>query len=103
MLICENETFFVEAVSPINIALVKYWGKAHEKLIIPANSSLSLTVDKRDLCSRTRVTLVPSQDEKLAVNIKLNGKQEQVTSRILNVILTIKDICKTQSDEKVQF
>ncbi|MFN1208368.1 diphosphomevalonate decarboxylase, partial [Enterococcus lactis] len=29
-----------------NIALVKYWGKENEELIIPANSSLSLTLDE---------------------------------------------------------
>ncbi len=32
--------------SPINIALVKYWGKADEQLIIPTNNSLSLTINK---------------------------------------------------------
>ena len=29
-----------------NIAIVKYWGKANSKLIIPQNSSLSLTLDR---------------------------------------------------------
>ncbi|GLB46839.1 diphosphomevalonate decarboxylase [Philodulcilactobacillus myokoensis] len=28
-----------------NIALIKYWGKANEKLIIPENNSLSMTLD----------------------------------------------------------
>lgn len=28
-----------------NIALVKYWGKADEELIIPMNGSVSLTLD----------------------------------------------------------
>lgn len=28
-----------------NIALIKYWGKRHEHLILPTNSSLSLTLD----------------------------------------------------------
>jgi diphosphomevalonate decarboxylase len=55
-----TEGFYtVEAISPINIALVKYWGKVDEQLIIPTNNSLSITVDKKDLCSRTRVTLTP--------------------------------------------
>lgn len=28
-----------------NIALIKYWGKRNEELIIPMNNSLSLTLD----------------------------------------------------------
>ena len=35
----------VVATSPINIALVKYWGKIDEEYIIPCNSSLSITID----------------------------------------------------------
>ena len=35
----------VKAMSPINIALIKYWGKINEEYIIPANSSLSITLD----------------------------------------------------------
>ena len=42
----EMDEYFVKLKSPINIALVKYWGKAHEQLIIPTNSSLSLTINK---------------------------------------------------------
>lgn len=49
---------FLEARSPINIALVKYWGKAHEDLIIPINSSLSITIDSKDLCSTTKIILL---------------------------------------------
>ena len=42
----ELKTFSVSLRSPINIALVKYWGKAHEERIIPTNNSLSLTINK---------------------------------------------------------
>lgn len=33
------------AKAHINIALIKYWGKRNESLILPTNSSLSLTLD----------------------------------------------------------
>lgn len=36
----------VTARAHTNIALVKYWGKANEKLILPKSSSLSLTLDR---------------------------------------------------------
>ncbi|MHA8111099.1 diphosphomevalonate decarboxylase [Lactobacillaceae bacterium Melli_B4] len=36
---------FIWARAHTNIALVKYWGKADSQLIIPQNSSLSLTLD----------------------------------------------------------
>src|SRR5690625_3772475 len=29
----------------VNIALIKYWGKRNEQLILPTNNSLSLTLD----------------------------------------------------------
>ena len=33
------------SISPINIALIKYWGKRDQDLILPYNSSISMTVD----------------------------------------------------------
>lgn len=35
----------VTAKAPVNIALIKYWGKEDEEKVIPFNSSLSLTLD----------------------------------------------------------
>ena len=77
MLKRDGHGFYVEAVSPINIALVKYWGKADETLIIPTNSSLSITVNKKELCSKTRVTLTPGSSE--PVRLVLNGQKEKVS------------------------
>ncbi|MEK0211447.1 diphosphomevalonate decarboxylase [Bifidobacterium mongoliense] len=42
------------ATAHANIALIKYWGKADERLIIPRSSSLSLTLD--GLSTTTTVT-----------------------------------------------
>ncbi|KRM88120.1 diphosphomevalonate decarboxylase [Lacticaseibacillus thailandensis] len=36
----------VTARAHTNIALIKYWGKADQQLILPANSSVSLTLDR---------------------------------------------------------
>ncbi|MDP3742539.1 MAG: diphosphomevalonate decarboxylase [Candidatus Micrarchaeota archaeon] len=53
-----------------NIAVVKYWGKRDESLILPTNSSISMTVDS--LKTRTSVMFDPSlkKDE-----FWLNGKK----------------------------
>lgn len=52
-----------------NIALIKYWGKADEALIIPMNNSLSVTLDR--FYTETRVTF----DETLTEDqLILNGE-----------------------------
>ena len=43
----QNDLIVVEAESPINIALVKYWGKVDDKRIIPTCDSFSITVNKK--------------------------------------------------------
>ena len=45
----------VTVSAPVNIAVIKYWGKRDEKLILPVNSSLSGTLHQRDLRSTTSV------------------------------------------------
>ncbi len=54
-----------------NIAVVKYWGKRDEKLILPTNPSLSFTMDET-LCTRTTALFSPKfkQDE-----LTLNGQK----------------------------
>lgn len=43
--------------APINIALIKYWGKRDEELVIPLNDSLSTTID--ELWAKTTVKVHP--------------------------------------------
>ncbi|TNV77763.1 hypothetical protein FGO68_gene17449 [Halteria grandinella] len=82
-----TKSLSLTATSPINIALVKYWGKVHESLIIPANSSLSITIDQADLCSKTKVELIPTAEgTEPQVRLVLNGKEDKITSRIRSII-----------------
>lgn len=81
----ENGRLFLTATSPINIALIKYWGKVHESLIIPANSSLSITIDQNDLCSKTLVEL-HSQEEAPEIELVLNGQKEKVSERMKRIV-----------------
>ncbi|SNV55835.1 mevalonate diphosphate decarboxylase [Mammaliicoccus stepanovicii] len=53
-----------------NIALIKYWGKADESLIIPMNNSISVTLDK--FYTETEVTFNPEYKQDRLV---LNGQE----------------------------
>ena len=78
--------------SPINIALVKYWGKQHEELVIPTNNSLSLTLHKDQLCSETTVTLT---DDFEGIQLNLNGKDIcKIPDRINTVVQTIQEVAR---------
>lgn len=57
---------------PINIALVKYWGKKDEKAIIPLNNSISVTLDMEKFYTDTYVELL--LDDKEENKLFLNGK-----------------------------
>ncbi|CDW88718.1 diphosphomevalonate decarboxylase [Stylonychia lemnae] len=87
----QDRSLEVIATSPINIALVKYWGKVDEDYIIPWNSSLSITIDQNDLCSKTRIRLVQADESDEQIELILNGKKDKVTKRIMNVVNAIRE------------
>ncbi|MFH4975149.1 hypothetical protein AB6A40_001858 [Gnathostoma spinigerum] len=60
----------VEVVAPINIALIKYWGKKDENLMIPLNDSLSLNID--EVFARTVLRTGSSIEED---RVTVNGKE----------------------------
>ncbi|THH02193.1 hypothetical protein EW145_g6780 [Phellinidium pouzarii] len=63
------------ATAPVNIACIKYWGKRDTKLILPVNSSLSVTLNQDDLCATTtaRADLAFERDR-----LWLNNKEEEI-------------------------
>ncbi|KAJ8615388.1 hypothetical protein MRB53_034760 [Persea americana] len=62
----------VTARSPTNIAVIKYWGKRDETLILPINDSISVTLDPDHLCTTTTVAVSPAFDSD---RMWLNGKE----------------------------
>ncbi|MFX3617819.1 MAG: diphosphomevalonate decarboxylase [Sporolactobacillus sp.] len=70
----------------INIALIKYWGKKDEQLILPMNSSLSLTLD----AFYTETSVLPqrdrSTDEVIMDGTRLEGSAADKIGRFMDVI-----------------
>ncbi|KAF4313565.1 Diphosphomevalonate decarboxylase [Botryosphaeria dothidea] len=48
-----DEVFSATVTAPVNIAVIKYWGKRDTALNLPTNSSFSVTLSQDDLCTRT--------------------------------------------------
>ncbi|CAK6954917.1 diphosphomevalonate decarboxylase [Scomber scombrus] len=66
----------VTCTAPVNIAVIKYWGKRNEELILPINSSLSVTLHQDQLKTTTSVATSRSFQED---RIWLNGKEEDIS------------------------
>ncbi|KAF5729409.1 putative diphosphomevalonate decarboxylase [Tripterygium wilfordii] len=68
----EKWVLTVTAQTPTNIAVIKYWGKRDETLILPINDSISVTLDPNHLCTTTTVAVSPSFEQD---RMWLNGKE----------------------------
>ena len=79
----------VTAIATPNIALVKYWGKKDENLIIPMNSSISLTLDEQLKCI-AEAEFANGKDE-----MAVNGKPARVDDyRVLDYVRKLAGIDK---------
>ncbi|KAJ3212651.1 diphosphomevalonate decarboxylase [Dinochytrium kinnereticum] len=91
------QTFEVTCSAPVNIAVIKYWGKRDAKLLLPTNSSLSVTLSQDHLQSRTTVRVSAELDKD---RIWLNGKEEDITAkRLANVLNEVRRIRKGMEEQ----
>lgn len=93
-----NWVLMITARAPTNIAVIKYWGKRHEKLILPINSSLSVTLNPHDLSATTTVAASPSF---ASDRLWLNGKEVSVEGeRYRNCLREIRSRAQDVVDER---
>ncbi|PYI22085.1 mevalonate pyrophosphate decarboxylase [Aspergillus japonicus CBS 114.51] len=74
----DSPVYRATTTAPVNIAVIKYWGKRDAVLNLPTNSSLSVTLSQRSLRTLTTAScsaIYPAQDELI-----LNGKPQDIQS-----------------------
>ncbi|GFS91225.1 diphosphomevalonate decarboxylase [Trichonephila clavipes] len=72
------------AIAPVNLAVIKYWGKKDEDLIIPINDSVSVTLSKKEMCAKTTVACSEHFE---CDRMWLNGKEQDLQApRLQNCI-----------------
>ncbi|KAL3838198.1 hypothetical protein ACJIZ3_022789 [Penstemon smallii] len=94
----ENWVFTVTAQTPTNIAVIKYWGKRDEDLILPINDSISVTLDPDHLCTTTSVAVSPDFTHD---RMWLNGKEVSLSGgRYQNCLRELRSRASDVEDEK---
>ncbi|XP_065913798.1 diphosphomevalonate decarboxylase-like [Dysidea avara] len=77
--------------APVNIAVIKYWGKRDQKLILPVNASLSATLSQSELKAMTTVAVSKEYESD---RIWLNGKEESISNpRLQNCLRQVRALC----------
>ncbi|KAI5462061.1 GHMP kinase [Mariannaea sp. PMI_226] len=73
----DTKVYRASTTAPVNIAVVKYWGKRDAKLNLPTNSSLSVTLSQADL--RTLTTASCSASFTDGDSLTLNGEASDIS------------------------
>ncbi len=87
------------AIATPNIALVKYWGKRDDKLILPMNSSISMTLGE-EFNTRTSVLFTDRIKEDI---FYINGERQDLSNKDVIERFTIIDIMRRMAgrDDRV--
>src|SRR5690625_1784998 len=76
-----------------NIALIKYWGKRNEQLILPTNNSLSLTLD--GFSTTTTVTFQEDLEKDIFIL-----DDERISGEAYNRVTTYLDLIRYYAKRK---
>ncbi|KAG8380634.1 hypothetical protein BUALT_Bualt06G0036200 [Buddleja alternifolia] len=94
----KNWVLTVTAQTPTNIAVIKYWGKRDEDLILPINDSISVTLDPDHLCTTTSVAVSPAFTHD---RMWLNGKEVSLSGgRFQSCLRELRSRASDVEDEK---
>nr|XP_057945619.1 diphosphomevalonate decarboxylase isoform X2 [Doryrhamphus excisus] len=92
-----EKVHMVTCTAPVNIAVVKYWGKRDEDLILPINSSLSVTLHQDQLKTTTTVSTSKSFRED---RLWLNGKEEDISQpRLQSCLREIRRLARKRRND----
>lgn len=80
---------YTAAATP-NIALVKYWGKRDEKLILPMNSSISMTMGE-EFTTRTSIMFTDRITEDI---FYINGDRQDLSNKDVKERFEVMDIMR---------
>ncbi|CAB4378980.1 diphosphomevalonate decarboxylase [Rhizophagus irregularis] len=87
------------STGPVNIAVIKYWGKRDTELILPTNSSISITLSQDQLRSKTTIRASPKFTK---TRLWLNGVEEHNLDnniRLQNCLRATKKLRKEYEDQ----
>ncbi|KAF1354049.1 mevalonate pyrophosphate decarboxylase-like protein [Delphinella strobiligena] len=72
----DKKIYRASTFAPVNIAVIKYWGKRDATLNLPTNSSLSVTLSQDDLRTHTTASCSPSYKSD---SLTLNGSDQDIS------------------------
>ncbi|KAM6980178.1 diphosphomevalonate decarboxylase [Aplochiton taeniatus] len=93
-----HNAHMVTCTAPVNIAVIKYWGKRDEELILPINSSLSVTLHQDQLKTTTTVACSRYFQED---RIWLNGIEEDISQpRLQSCLREIRRLSRKRHSDR---
>lgn len=97
-IMADPKTYTATCSAPVNIAVIKYWGKRDTSLILPTNDSLSVTLDQDHLRSVTTASASAAFEQ--GDRLWLNGIEEQIkdSKRLLACIQECRKVRKSREE-----